>query len=74
VNDTIENLEAVADEMKKLGLAQIDLLPYHAIARDKYRRLGKEYLSENVKEASESEIGEIRNFFAGKGFMVGIGG
>jgi pyruvate formate lyase activating enzyme len=74
ITDTGKNLEDIAKQMKKLDLTQIDLLPYHAIARDKYRRLGKEYLLEGVKEVDESEIDEIMNFFAVKGFAVGIGG
>jgi len=74
INDTVDNLEAIAKLMKKLSLTQIDLLPYHAIARDKYRRMGKEYLVGSVKEPNEEKIQEMIKFYSEKGFAVGVGG
>jgi pyruvate formate lyase activating enzyme len=74
INDGIDNLEAIANQMTRLRLKKIDLLPYHTIAKDKYRRMGMEFKLEEVKEVSESKIDEVIKFFTGKGFTVGIGG
>lgn len=74
ITDGKDNLEAIAKHMKKLGLRNIDILPYHAIARDKYRRLGKEFLLAGLKEVSDDMINKIAQFFVDKGFTVGVGG
>lgn len=74
VTDGTGNVEAIAKLMIKLGLTKIDLLPYHAIARDKYRRLGKVFQLDGLKEPVKERVDEVRNFFTGNGFTVGIGG
>jgi pyruvate formate lyase activating enzyme len=74
INDGTDNLEAVAKLMIKLGLKQIDILPYHAFAKDKYRRIGKTFLLEGVKEPDKEKVDEVINFFVIKGILVGISG
>ena len=74
ITDGKDNLEALAKLMKKLGLEEINILPYHAIAKDKYRRMGKEFKLQGVKEAPDDMINEIVQFFVDKGFTVRVGG
>jgi pyruvate formate lyase activating enzyme len=40
VNDSEIELEAMADLLQECGLRRLHLLPYHAIGREKYTRLG----------------------------------
>jgi pyruvate formate lyase activating enzyme len=63
ITDEEENLAAVAGIMKKLGLTRIEVLPYHAIAREKYRRMGKAYLLDEMKEPGNERIEEIKKYF-----------
>lgn len=74
ITDGTRNLKAVAKLMIKLRLKKIDLLPYHSIAKDKYRRIGKEYLLESVKEPGRETVDDVRNFFSNEGILVGVRG
>jgi pyruvate formate lyase activating enzyme len=74
ITDGPDNLEAIAKMMMKLRLDKIDILPYHAIAKDKYRRIGKDYLLESVKAPDEVQVNVMMNYFADEGFNVGVGG
>jgi pyruvate formate lyase activating enzyme len=74
ITDGKDNIEAISKLMKKLGLKKIEILPYHSIGRDKYRRIGKDYLLESVKEPDEVQVNLIINYFREKGLIVGVGG
>lgn len=74
ITDTQENIEAIAELMTRLGLKRIDLLPFHAIARDKYRRLGRQYLMNGVKEPSAERMEGIKSYFSARLLVVNVGG
>jgi len=74
MTDGIENLEGIALVMKKNKLNRIDILPYHSIAREKYRRLGQSYLLENLVEPDKNRIDEVRSFFNRLGLETGPDG
>jgi len=71
ITDGSENLEDIAAVMKRLELKRIDILPYHDIAREKYRRLNKSFLMENINEPGEEKIKEVIGFFINQGFLAG---
>ncbi len=75
INDDHQNLIDSALFLKRLNnLQRIDLLPYHNIAQDKYRRLGKEYALFQTVVQTDEAIQEIEAFFKNYGFQVKIGG
>jgi len=74
ITDGKNNLEAIAGLMKQLNLNRIDILPYHSIAKDKYRRMEKQFMLDGVKEPGAEEIDEVMNFFLANGNLVGVGG
>ncbi len=74
ITDGSENLEAIAGQMKKLDLNRIDILPYHSIAKDKYKRMGKMFLLDEVKEPGEERINEVKKYFTRWGLSVEVGG
>lgn len=74
VNDDLANTDALCDFLSPLGLKRIDLLPYHRIGSDKYRRLGREYEMEGVKPPSADEMQAIAGRLSAAGFAVRIGG
>jgi len=37
----------------------VNLLPYHRIGVDKYRRLGRTYKLENIQPSSEEKLSEV---------------
>jgi len=53
---------------------QINLLPYHDIAKMKYEKLGGTYLPGDISTPSEGEIEEIVKIFETGGISVSVGG
>ena len=74
VNDDADNLEALAGFLSPLGLRRIDLLPYHRIASDKYRRLHLDDRMTGVAPPSPVEMEAIATRLRCGGFSVRIGG
>jgi pyruvate formate lyase activating enzyme len=74
ITDEESNLRHIMNLMKKLGLTKIDVLPYHAIAREKYVRMGRVYLLEGMKEPGKEKVDEIIKFFKENGFSTQAGG
>jgi pyruvate formate lyase activating enzyme len=75
INDDEKNLNATATFIATLkNIQQVDLLPYHNIATDKYHRMAHEYLLEKVKTPSKEKMQELAEIFLEKGFQVNIGG
>ena len=73
VNDSQEEIEALAGFLKENdGSCKIELLPYHALSADKYRRLGR--LSEEWIEPSGDLLNRIELQLEGFGFEVGLRG
>lgn len=60
INDDEENVRAMGAFAADLPhLERVDLLPYHRIGRDKYRRLGKPCPMPETDPPSDAQIGEI---------------
>lgn len=70
ITDDEENLDELVKLMKRLRLSRIDLLPYHATAREKYRRFGRDYMLGGIKSPSEIRMSELKAFFAKAGLGV----
>ena len=74
VNDGRDNLEATAALAADLGLARIDLLPYHRLGEPKYRRLGRPYPLAGSPAFGPERLDWARAILAGRGAQVQIGG
>jgi pyruvate formate lyase activating enzyme len=74
ITDTEKNIESLAEFLSGFDDIKIDLLPYHRIGSDKYRRLGMEYHMKDVAQPDKTHMEKIRKFFSSKGFDTGIGG
>ena len=75
INDDEENIDKFAEFLSELrGIEQINFLPYHNIAMEKYKRLGKGYGLKEIKVPSEEKMEEIKNKYESLGFNVKIGG
>jgi pyruvate formate lyase activating enzyme len=53
---------------------QINLLPYHDIAKMKYEKLGGEYLVEGISCPTDNEITEFITIFKSYGLEASVGG
>jgi pyruvate formate lyase activating enzyme len=70
--DHIRRLAAFARELPHLR--GIDLLPYHGIAAEKYRRLGKAYPTLGIDPPTDKDLARIQDTLAEQGLLVQTGG
>jgi len=74
VTDENQNLDEIMIFMKNFRLNNIDLLPYHSIAKNKYMRLGLKYELSETEEPSEEQMEKLKMEFSKAGFQAVIGG
>jgi len=76
VNTDAANLEATAAFLATLAGEKktIHLLPYHAIAAHKYRKLGRTYDADILSEPTAEELDTAISCFAGHGLTATVGG
>lgn len=75
VNDDAESVRQTAAFAAELpALLRLDLLPYHATAEEKYRRLEKTYQFAGVRSPSEQHMAELAGIIRAFGLPVCIGG
>lgn len=72
INDSDENIKAVAQFMCKIGVSRIDLLPYHRLGVNKYKRLGRVYKLISINSPKEEQIRSIKNLLENFGLDVSI--
>ena len=74
INDSREEIQALADFIQNTNsVKRIDLLPYHALSADKYKRLGREEKA-NWETPSEEDKDRITAQLEDMGFEVKWGG
>jgi len=74
INDDEKNLMEIGEFISRIKLDQVNILPYHNIGADKYRRIGKIYELKEIEEPSEESMIKIKGIFEGFGLKVKIGG
>lgn len=76
VNDTVENIEQTAKFISELSgeAKEVNLLPYHNIAQNKYMKLGKADSFEKLEEPSKISQESAISIFNKYGIHATIGG
>jgi pyruvate formate lyase activating enzyme len=75
VNDSPGQMEAMAHLAASIpGVEQVNLLPYHATAIHKFKRLGKEYPLADVQPPSVDFMESMVRKFAARGLNAKVGG
>jgi len=75
INDTDEEIRKMISFISNLDhIERIDLLPFHKIGKEKYRRLGLSYNMEDFFEPSQDMMKKLKQQFESTGFPVNIGG
>jgi pyruvate formate lyase activating enzyme len=71
VNDTAEQIRQIGEFAAGLPhLDEVDILPYHHIAAEKYRRLNRDYAFPEMRPPTEEKMAEIAESLRGFGFKV----
>lgn len=74
VNDSEEAIIRLCEFIKDLNIEQVNLLPYHAIGRGKYKNLKLPYLLEVVKEPDATKMNALKDIFESYNLKTIIGG
>jgi pyruvate formate lyase activating enzyme len=75
INDDTINIRQIGEFASALpGRPEVDLLPYHLAALDKYARLGRPYRLPAAQAPSEARLEEITRILEGYGLRVSTGG
>lgn len=74
VNDDADHLVALGRFVASLGLAEVDLLPYHTAGVAKYNRLGRPYALPDVSPPTPDAVNEARARLGRCGLVVHVGG
>lgn len=74
INDSEEDLRDFIAFMRRVQVRRVDLLPYHAIGREKYRRLGVPYALEDLAPPGDGNIERFQQALESAGFEVKRGG
>jgi len=75
ITDNTEHIEAAAAVIASLrNVEEVDVLGYHKLAAEKYRRLGKEFTMGTVDAPSDQILETVKKTFERHGLKACIGG
>lgn len=72
-NDCEDNIAGLADFMEKLGLFEINLLPFHRLGDSKWAQLGKTYAYQEYTATSQEKLEELQAIFLERRIACYIG-
>lgn len=67
VNDSDENVFALADFMDSLGLFEVNILPFHRLGDSKYNQLGRGYAYAEEEPTPPEKLDHIQDLFLDRG-------
>ena len=74
-NDTPESIHALGNFVRRCETVnEIDLLPYHRLGQEKYKRLGQEYALGDTPTMKDEDVTGLYNILLSYGLNVKIGG
>ncbi|MCY6484075.1 4-hydroxyphenylacetate decarboxylase activase [Clostridium aestuarii] len=62
-NDSDENIIKITEFMKKVGLFEINILPFHRMGDSKWSQLGRKYPYSKEKPTSQKKLDHIQEIF-----------
>ncbi len=74
VNDTEDEIRAIAEFARSIGVKEMHLLPYHRIGSDKYKGLGRAYTMAHIEPPPASQMERLLSVVKGVGLTAQIGG
>lgn len=74
INDDDEHIQGTIKMLSDINILQVNLLPYHKMGMDKYKRLEREYKLSGMETPSAEKMEQISDKFKKYGFKVSIGG
>ena len=72
-NDDYKNIIETADFMRKLGLFEINILPFHRMGDSKWSQLGKIYPYKEYEATNDEKMYELQTLFLDRGIACYVG-
>ncbi|WP_032115538.1 4-hydroxyphenylacetate decarboxylase activase [Candidatus Arsenophonus nilaparvatae] len=73
INDTDDNMQALATFMKSAGVYEVNLLPFHRLGESKWQQLGKTYPGQHWQPPTDVELSAFELFFTQQRLACYIG-
>ena len=74
VNADVNHIEETLNFIKGLNITNVNLLPYHDIAKHKYKKMNLSYEGEGMSVPSEEKMQSFKEMFEKEGYKTKIGG
>ena len=74
INDSEADRRQFTEYLAGIGIGRVELLPYHRIGTDKYKKLGLAYTLESTPEPTGAELLRFSDALARAGLDTSIGG
>lgn len=74
INDNCHHIEEVIKYISNLNIIEVNLLPYHKMGMDKYKRVNKTYQLTGNEVPTNEKMNEFAEMFKKAGIKVKIGG
>jgi len=71
-NDSEDNLAEISRLGREIGAEKLSILPYHKLAEEKYKQLGKKYRLPGIEPPSKEHLQQIQKFIESFGLPVTI--
>lgn len=70
VNDDAENLKAIGQFVRSLGINKMSIHPYHHIGSAKYEKLGRHYRLPHLKPPAAEDVARARECLERQGLII----
>ena len=74
INDDEKNIHQTAEFLKNLNLLEVNILPYHTMGLEKYRKLGREYPMKTLEKHTQAELNNAVGIMNSYGLKVKLYG
>jgi len=71
-NDSKENIRATAEFVSQMNVERVDILPFHQMGSNKYKRLGRVYQLDEASPHSDEEIQAFKDTLQSYGLAVSV--
>ena len=74
INDDEKNIHKTAEFLKNLNLLEVNILPYHTMGLEKYKKLGRTYPMKTLEKHTQAELDNALNIMKSYGLQAKLNG
>ncbi len=73
-NDSPEEIQKIVCRVKRLGITELHMLPYHRYGQSKYSLMGRKYIFQGPQQVEAERLLALRDTASREGLQVKVGG